>query len=96
MRMGVGIRELKSRLSEYVARAAGGEVIVVTDRGRPVAELTPHRTVTLPPQVADLIQKGLVILPSKPMSLPALGASMRSGASLCEILLENRRVDHLL
>ncbi len=39
--MEVGIRELKSRLSEYVGRAAKGERIVVTDRGREVAELVP-------------------------------------------------------
>jgi len=37
----VGIRELKSHLSSYVARARDGERIIVTDRGRRVAELTP-------------------------------------------------------
>ena len=37
--MAVGIRELKAKLSEYVSRAANGEQIVVTDRGRPVARL---------------------------------------------------------
>lgn len=37
----VGVRELKARLSEYLARAAGGEVIRVTDRGRPTALLVP-------------------------------------------------------
>lgn len=37
--MQVGIRELKARLSEYVAKAAAGEHIVVTDRGKPVAQL---------------------------------------------------------
>ena len=37
--MEVGIRELKAKLSEYVARAAGGEPVVVTDRGLPVARL---------------------------------------------------------
>ncbi|WP_082619971.1 type II toxin-antitoxin system Phd/YefM family antitoxin [Terrabacter sp. Soil811] len=37
----VGIRELKSRLSEYVDRARAGETLVITDRGRPVAELRP-------------------------------------------------------
>lgn len=40
--MSVGIRELKSNLSEYVARAADGEEIVVTDRNRPVARLVPY------------------------------------------------------
>ncbi|WP_420625091.1 type II toxin-antitoxin system Phd/YefM family antitoxin [Candidatus Poriferisodalis sp.] len=36
----IGIRELKARLSECVRRAAQGERIIVTDRGRPVAQLT--------------------------------------------------------
>jgi len=38
--MNVGIRELKAKLSEYVSAAAGGEEVIVTDRGRPVARLT--------------------------------------------------------
>lgn len=44
--MSVGIRDLKSNLSEYVARAAGGEEIVVTDRNRPVARLVPYVAVS--------------------------------------------------
>lgn len=36
-----GIAEVKARLSEYLARVRAGEEIVVTDRGRPVARLTP-------------------------------------------------------
>jgi prevent-host-death family protein len=37
----VGIRELKQRLSEYLDRAERGEVLRVTDRGRPKAMLGP-------------------------------------------------------
>ncbi len=37
----VGVRELKQRLSEYLERAERGEVIRVTDRGRPKAVLGP-------------------------------------------------------
>lgn len=39
--MEVGIRELRAHLSQYVRRAQGGEEIVVTDRGLPVARLLP-------------------------------------------------------
>ena len=39
--MDVGIRELESRLSEFVERAAEGHIIRVTDRGRPKAILGP-------------------------------------------------------
>lgn len=37
----VGIRELKQHLSAYVERAARGELLRVTDRGRPKAVLGP-------------------------------------------------------
>ena len=39
--MNVGIRELKARLSHYVRVAREGERILITDRGRPVAVLSP-------------------------------------------------------
>lgn len=39
--MEVAVRELKAKLSAYLARASAGEVITVTDRGRPVATLGP-------------------------------------------------------
>ena len=37
----VGVRELKQRLSEYLDRAERGELVRVTDRGRPKALLGP-------------------------------------------------------
>ena len=39
--MDVGVRDLKARLSEFLDRAARGEVITVTDRGEPKAILAP-------------------------------------------------------
>jgi prevent-host-death family protein len=39
--MDVGVRELKQHLSEYLERAARGEIIRVTDRGEPKAILGP-------------------------------------------------------
>jgi prevent-host-death family protein len=37
----VGARELKIRLGTYLRRVRQGHRLVVTDRGRPVAELRP-------------------------------------------------------
>jgi prevent-host-death family protein len=39
--MDVGVRELKKNLSAWLERAARGEIIRVTDRGRPKALLVP-------------------------------------------------------
>ncbi len=37
----IGIRELRQNASRYVAAAARGESMMVTDRGDPVARLVP-------------------------------------------------------
>lgn len=37
----VGIRALKQNASAVVARVGAGESVTITDRGRPVARLTP-------------------------------------------------------
>jgi prevent-host-death family protein len=39
--MDVAVRDLKAKLSAYLKRAAAGEIITVTDRGRPIATLGP-------------------------------------------------------
>ncbi len=72
----VGIKALKNRLSEYVRLAATGETILITDRDRVVAELSPPgptRAPGLPDALlADAVRDGLVtpaaIGPSAPPS----------------------------
>jgi prevent-host-death family protein len=72
----VGVRELRQNLSVYLRRVAAGETLRVTERGRPVAVLSPlpgHGTVRdrliaegrLLPGNGDLLD-----LPS-PLRLPA-------------------------
>jgi len=39
----VGVKQLKSRLSEYLRLVRGGETVLVTDRDEVVAELKPTR-----------------------------------------------------
>lgn len=58
----VGLKVLKNKLSEYVRLAAAGETILVVDRDRVVAELTPPRggrSSLLPDALlADAVRKG--------------------------------------
>jgi len=49
----VGIRALKQNASAVVAGAAAGEVITITDHGRPVARITPIPAGTLEGLVAS-------------------------------------------
>jgi prevent-host-death family protein len=39
--MDVAIRDLKAKLSAYLRHASAGELITITDRGRPIAVLGP-------------------------------------------------------
>src|SRR5438445_2967551 len=70
----VGIRALKARLNEFGRRAAAGETIVVTERGRPVAELVRHRSTVLPGRLAESAQRGEVSLATKPPRVPKVRA----------------------
>lgn len=49
----VGIRALKQNASAVVAEAAAGETVTITDRGRPVAQLTPIATSPLQRMLAN-------------------------------------------
>lgn len=59
--MNVGIRELKSHLSQYLARVREGEELIITDRGVPVARIEPVARDTLPAKLRELIRTGRAI-----------------------------------
>jgi prevent-host-death family protein len=69
----VGIRELKAHLSDYLDRAARGEVVRVTDRGRPKAVLGP---VLGPSRIEEGIRAGWIT----PARATALGPVTRVAA----------------
>ncbi len=55
------MRELRQNASQYLSRVAAGELIEITDRGRPVARLVP---ITDDPW-GDLIAAGEVVSASR-------------------------------
>lgn len=57
------MRELKNHLSRYLARVQGGEEVVVTERGRPIARLVAVDQPT--DRLADLVASGLVRPPQR-------------------------------
>ena len=48
----IGIRSLKQNASAVIAEAASGELITVTDRGRPVVQIVPLSSTRLEELVA--------------------------------------------
>ncbi|RDI75572.1 phd-fam: prevent-host-death-type protein [Gaiella occulta] len=55
--MEVGIRALRADLSRWLKLVEAGEEIVVTDRGKPVAKITPANGRS---KLDELIARGLV------------------------------------
>ena len=70
----VGLKILKNRLSEYVRLAASGEIVLVTDRDRVVAELVPPRESGSPlladRLLADAVRKGWIRPPLAGATVP--------------------------
>lgn len=83
----VGIRALKQNASAVIARAAAGEVVTVTDRGRPVAQITPLPTSRLDQMIAaglaTAATSDLRDLP-EPTPIPGLAPNALSEAILRE------------
>ena len=55
----VGIRELKSQLSRYLKRVRAGERLVVTERGEPVAIISPPAASTAERRIEAMLRLGV-------------------------------------
>ena len=89
----IGIRELRRNASVYVRRAQRGELIEVTDRGRPVARLVP-----LPKDgsILDrLIEEGKVTPATRDWRTLPPPASPRPGARPLSEIVDEMREDKI-
>lgn len=85
--MDVGVRELKQHLSDYLDRAARGQIITITERGRPKVQLVP-----LPgggDRLAEGIEEGWITPPAKSGSLTP-GKRFRSTERILDALDQDR------
>lgn len=89
--MRVPVREIKSRLSEYLRRAERGETVSVTCHGRVVAQITPPS-----PDAASAMDR-LALQPwvhpgrrGRPAGLDTPIALQGSGPTLTELLFADR------
>ena len=89
--MDVGVRELKLRLSEYLARVREGETVVVTHRGRPVAKIERLPPREPPEAIRHLVEAGHVIY--KPLSgrLPPPLPPLPGDKTFSQYVAEERR-----
>ena len=90
----VGVRELKTKLSEYLRRVKAGEIILVTERGRTIGQIVPVKP-TLEKRLKALVDSGISewngekYQPNKPV------ARNRGSKQLSDLIIEDRDVDPL-
>lgn len=79
----VGIREFRAKLSDYLDRAKNGEVVVITERGKPVAELSGAS------KLEELIAQGRVRPAQRPKRpLPPLRGRELQRPNLSDTVIE--------
>ena len=85
----VGIRELKSRLSECVRDVKRGATIVVTEHGRRVARMVPE-TASLDERLAALKHAGAILWSGRRLRGTRPDVRPRGRRTVADILVENR------
>lgn len=93
--MKAGVAELKARLSRYLERVKGGQEILVTDRGQPIAKLVPIAAEAVRGSRRERLIREELLLPGRgkvraSLLRPPPGAADR-GRAVLEALLEERR-----
>lgn len=86
----VGISELKSKLSAYLAGLESGEEILVTERGQPIARIVPIDVAATPEDLLELAREGIVRLPRHEAVRPRPRVKDPRGRLLAALLEERR------
>lgn len=88
-----GVAELKAHLSRYLDHVKGGQEVVITERGRPVAKLVPlQRAKRRESRRQRLARAGLLLMGPGRLraSLLRPPAGPRLGAGVLQTLLAER------
>lgn len=91
--MDISSRDFEAHPSLFLRRAEAGETIVVTDQGRPIAELRPAQAPATSEEAAllEFVRSGLVTPPARQRAL-APGAALRlAGPPVSQAILEDRK-----
>jgi len=86
----VGTRELKSKLSEYLRRVKKGETIIVTERGKIVAQLGPAKQ-SVEERIWAMVDAGLADWNGKKPKHYQPKIVNRTGKLMSDIVIEDRR-----
>jgi prevent-host-death family protein len=86
------VTSLKSRLSEYLRMVEKGQILLITDHGRPVAQIQSPPATSIDAQGSHLYRSGLMRPPGSKLDLNALDRVPLPSikAALTDALLDER------
>jgi len=84
----IGLRELNQHASRVIDRVRNGEVIEVTDRGRPVARVVP--ITDTPGLLGRLVQEGRALPPAERGPIPVPPVAGDAGRTASDAVAEER------
>lgn len=91
----VGVKELKNKLTHYLKLTKGGDRIIVTDRGSPIAILHSldhiEEDAGKEERLAALSKRGMIRFPAKRGKMKSFKSIQVSGRPGSEIITEDRR-----
>ncbi|HEY7678547.1 MAG TPA: type II toxin-antitoxin system prevent-host-death family antitoxin [Candidatus Methylomirabilis sp.] len=86
----IGIRELKNNLSRYLGRVKTGQRVIVTERGRAIAVISPAAVTPADERIDAMIREGLLRWGGgKPRGSPR--PPRIKGPSVARAVIEGRR-----
>ncbi len=85
----VGVRELKAKLGRYLRDVAAGNIVIITDRGRPIGQIVPF-TAPLESRLQQLASVGLVAWSGNRLAPVEAAAPKPDSPMLSDLLLEDR------
>lgn len=85
----VGIRELKSKLGEYLRRVKAGETITVTERGKTIGLIIPIKP-TVEERLQAMVAAGQAEWNGQKLQPYRPKAINRSDQQLSDLIVENR------
>jgi prevent-host-death family protein len=90
----IGSREFKNRLGRYLLAVRKGQTLLITDRGKPVAKVSPLDQVgdselTITDVLKKLEAEGKIRLPKRPLG--RFRPVKIKGKSASQTILEDRR-----
>ncbi len=91
--LSIGIKNLKNNLSRYLARVKKGEVVLVTERGRPIARIVKEggESENFFDALTPMIVEGSLSLPERQIDRDIPDPISVKGKPISEMVVEDRR-----